>query len=273
MLLLQIALLLVIRSNETALNERNILPNRLASTLIGPHHVRIQHMNVITHRNIVIDTYTPHFSWQLADEYGDDTNRPIRGVQQMGYHILVHNVGTGQRMWDSEQVRSSSSSHILYRGALFTSDTRYTVSIKYYTEQHESQWYTAPFRTALFSLTDWMGEWIGSDDINMNQLRTVANLKSVTIQSATAFISGIGYYHLYIEGQLIDPSRRLDVGWTTYQQRTLYTSFDLTNAMNSSTEHIGIGIVLGQGWYNRQQWEISLGAHNALAEQYGRLVR
>ncbi|CAF1267510.1 unnamed protein product [Rotaria sordida] len=103
----------------------------------------------------------------------------------------------------------------------------------------------------------------------MNQLRTVVNLKTTTIQSATAFISGIGYYHLYIEGQLIDPSRRLDVGWTTYQQRTLYASYDLTKVINTTTGRIGIGIILGQGWYNRQQWEISLGARTVLAEHYG----
>ena len=37
-----------------------------------PHHIRIQHTNVETHSDIVIDTQTPHFSWQLADEYDND---------------------------------------------------------------------------------------------------------------------------------------------------------------------------------------------------------
>ncbi|CAF2831527.1 unnamed protein product [Rotaria sp. Silwood2] len=225
-------------------------------------------MDVNTHPDIVIDTHTPHFSWQLANEY-DDGGHLVRGIQQVGYHILVHDAVTSQLMWNSDYVSSSSCSHILYAGARFTSDTRYTVTIRYYTTEHESQWYTANFRTALFSLNDWTGQWIGSDEINMNQLRTVVNLKSITIQSATVFISGIGYYQLYIEGQLIDPSRRLDVGWTTYQQRTLYASYDLIKVINTTSQQIGIGIVLGQGWYNRQQWAISLGAHTVLAEKYG----
>jgi alpha-L-rhamnosidase len=268
MLVLHIVLFLIIQTNIVALNGLQILGNRSSSTLIKPHHVRIQHMDVTTHPDIVIDTHTPHFSWQLADEYDDDGHL-IKGVQQVGYHIQVHNVITGQLMWNSDYIRSSSSSHILYAGTPFTSDTRYTATIKYFTTKHESQSYTVHFRTALFSLTDWTGQWIGSDDINMNQLRTVVNLKLVAIQSATAFISGIGYYHLYIEDQLIDPSRRLDVGWTTYQQRTLYTSYDLTNVMHTTTGSIGIGVVLGEGWYNRQQWEISLGARTALSEYYG----
>ena len=259
MFMLPIIFLLIMQNNNVAFSK--------LATAIRAHHVRIQHMDVATHPDIVIDTHTPHFSWQLANEYNDD--RSTRGVQQTGYRIMVENHLTGESMWNSDYVRSSSSSHIIYRGTPFTSDTRYTVSIKYYSANHESEWYTAHFRTALFSLADWAGQWIGSDDMNMNQLRTTVPLRSATIQSATAFISGVGYYHLYVEDQLIDPSRRLDVGWTTYQQRTLYTSYDLTTIMKTMTGSIGLGIVLGQGWYNRQQWAISLGALTALAEHYG----
>ena len=264
---LQIILLLILQSNHVALSKLQMQDDYFSPILIRPHHVRIQHMDVTTHPDIVIDTHTPHFSWQLANEY--DANQSTRGIKQIGYHIVVRNHMTGQLIWDSDYVPSSSSSHVFYRGAPLTSDTRYTVAIKYYTAEYESDWYTAHFRTALFSLADWTGQWIGNDDMNMNQLRTTVNLKTATIQSATAFISGIGYYHLYVEGQLIDPSRRLDVGWTTYQQRTLYTSYDLTKILKTMSGPIGIGIVLGQGWYNRQQWVISLGARTTLAEHYG----
>ena len=237
------------------------------SSTIVPHHVRIQHIDVDTHPDIVIDTQTPHFSWQLADEYDDDGHK-IRGIQQQAYHILVTARMNGEIVWDSGYVPSSSSTHILYTGVLFTSDTRYTVMIKYYTRQHHSHWYTAHFRTALYSLTDWTGQWIGSNYINMNQLRTVTTIKPTQVQSASAFISGIGYYQLYVEGELMDPSRRLDVGWTTYQQRTLYTSYDLTGVLNT-TGSKGIGIMLGQGWYNRQQWVVGPGARPDLSNDYG----
>jgi hypothetical protein len=102
----------------------------------------------------------------------------------------------------------------------------------------------------------------------MNQLRTVTTIKLTTVQCVTASISTIGYYQLYIEGELIDKSRRLDVGWTTYQQRTLYTSCDLTSVLNTKGPK-GLGIMLGQGWYNRQQWAIGLGPRIELALEYG----
>jgi len=239
-----------------------------ASILITPRHVRIQHIDVDTHPDIVIDIHTPHFSWQLAQQY-DQHGQSIRNIQQHAYHIYVTVLNTGETIWDSGYVVSPLSTHIHYAGPAFTSDTRYTINIKYYTtQQYESQWYTAHFRTGLFSLSDWSGQWIGSDDINMNQLRKVIDLKLTTIQSATAFISGIGYYQLFVEGELIDPSRRLDIGWTTYQQRTLYTSYDLTSVLNTSRSK-GIGITLGQGWYNRQQWVIGPGARPDLSNQYG----
>ncbi len=257
MLSLLLILLLTVTSNGHYPQRSNRLNTQsFSSSLIKPHHVRIQHIDVDTHPDIVIDVQTPHFSWQLAHQYDDDDGHLIRDIQQQAYHIFVTAVVNGEVVWDSGYVPSSSSTHILYAGAPFTSDTRYTVTIKYYTAQHESQWYTARFRTALFSLTDWTGQWIGSNNINMNQLRTVTTIKSTTVQSATAFISGIGYYQLYVEGELIDKSRRLDVGWTTYQQRTLYASYDLTGVLNT-TGTKGVGIVLGKGWYNRQQWHYS----------------
>ena len=260
-LLLTILLLFIIQHSDS-LNFRSF-----SSTSIKPHHVRIQHIDVDTHPDIVIDVQTPHFSWQLAHEYDDDGHL-IRDIQQQAYHIYVTAVVNGEVVWDSGYVPSSSSTHIRYAGVSFTSDTRYTVTIKYYTQQHESQSNTADFRTALFSLTDWSGQWIGSENINMNQLRTVTTIKSTPVQSATAFISGVGYYHLYVEGELMDKSRRLDVGWTTYQQRTLYTSYDLTSVLNTPGPK-GLGIMLGQGWYNRQQWAIGQGPRIELSLNYG----
>jgi len=236
--------------------------------LIKPIHVRIQHIDVDTHSDIVIDIQTPHFSWELANEY-DDYGQRIRNIEQIGYHIYVNTVTNDEIIWNSGYVRSSLSTHILYEGKPLKSDTRYKINIKYQTNQHGSEWFSAYFRTGLFSLDDWSGEWIGSESMNMNQLRTVINLKSNPIRSATAFISGVGYYHLFIEGEIIDPSRRLDVGWTTYQQRTLYTSFDLTSILNTTSGLKGIGVVLGQGWYNKQQWAIGQGPRIELSLNYG----
>jgi hypothetical protein len=48
------------------------------------------------------------------------------------------------------------------------------------------------------------------------------------IKSAIVFISGLGYYEFYLNGNNVDPSRKLDPGWTTFEKRTLLATFDVT---------------------------------------------
>jgi hypothetical protein len=154
MLPLLTILLLFVKINSEYLQDSN--PSNIKSSsslLIIPHYVLIQHIDVDTHSDIVIDVQTPHFSWQLAHDY-DNGGHLIRDIQKQAYNIYITAVVSGQVIWDTGYVPSSLSKHILYAGGPFTSDTHYTVTIKYYTKQHESQWYAAHFRTALFSLTD-----------------------------------------------------------------------------------------------------------------------
>jgi hypothetical protein len=36
---------------------------------------------------------------------------------------------------------------------------------------------------------------------------------------------------LYLNGQSVDPSRKLDPGWTTYEKRTLFATYDLSTTL------------------------------------------
>jgi alpha-L-rhamnosidase len=64
----------------------------------------------------------------------------------------------------------------------------------------------------------------------MNELRKEFMVPNASpIKSAIAYISGIGYYELYLNGHKVDPSRKLDPGWTSYEKRTLVASYDLTS--------------------------------------------
>ena len=53
----------------------------------------------------------------------------------------------------------------------------------------------------------------------MNELRKEFIVPNTSpIKSAIVYISGIGYYELYLNGNKVDPSRKLDPGWTTYEK-------------------------------------------------------
>jgi hypothetical protein len=47
---------------------------------------------------------------------------------------------------------------------------------------------------------------------------------------ARVFISGVGYYELFVNGQRVGDSQ-LDPGWTTYNKRVLYNVYDVTSLL------------------------------------------
>jgi len=68
-----------------------------------------------------------------------------------------------------------------------------------------------------------------------------------SIESASIHISGLGHYELYINGEQIG-DRFLSPGWTYYQKRILYNSFDITEELKKGGN--AIGVIVGNGFYN-----------------------
>ena len=67
------------------------------------------------------------------------------------------------------------------------------------------------------------------------------------IQSATAFICGLGYYELYINGKRAG-DHILDPGFTDYSKEVLHVTYDVTEYFKKGNNCIGI--ILGGGWYD-----------------------
>jgi alpha-L-rhamnosidase len=139
-------------------------------------------------------------------------------------------------IYDSGRVISNQSVNIWYDGPLLISDTRYTYSIQYWSSTGAiSEIVNGQFRTPLFNPKDeFTANWIGSRHINMNELRREFSIPE-NILSATVFMSGMGYGTLFVNGINVDPSRRLDPGWTTYTQRVLYVSYNITQFLKSQS--------------------------------------
>ena len=228
-----------------------------------PRSVRIDHRYVDSHADLVIDTQRPAFDWQLDEELQLNSAAPLRNVAQTAYRLVVTrhtpNASAELAHWDSGRVSSSRSVHVLYEGPAFASDATYGYALMYWSSSGAaSGWAVGHFRTALLGVdgSEWRGQWIGSDAINMNQLRRAFTLPSDAVR-ATVFYSGVGYSELWLDGAKVDPSRVLDPGWTQYYRRCLYASFDLTPRLTAG-EH-ALGVVLGDGWYSRQPQLLSDG--------------
>ena len=68
-----------------------------------------------------------------------------------------------------------------------------------------------------------------------------------SIESARINISGLGHYELYINNNRIG-DRFLSPGWTNYQKRILYNSFDITEQLKEGGN--AVGVLVGNGFYN-----------------------
>lgn len=74
------------------------------------------------------------------------------------------------------------------------------------------------------------------------------------IRSARAYIAGLGYYKLYLNGRRVG-DHELDPAFTVYDKTDLYATYDVTQALRSGDNAIGVS--LGRGYYamtNPDEW-------------------
>lgn len=67
------------------------------------------------------------------------------------------------------------------------------------------------------------------------------------VKRATAYICGLGYNELSINGHKVD-DHMLDPGWTRYDRRSLYVTHDVTPYLNAGAN--ALGVILGTGHYD-----------------------
>lgn len=206
--------------------------------LLRPFDVRIDHYKADTIRDLVINTPRPRFSWKVPviDHVSE------RNIQQIAYQFQLQLCSTAtlnnKFEYDTGYVHSAQSIHVPYTGYNdLMPATNYCFHLRIWSTASKqptawTKWIR--FRTSIFDLHNYVTKkenlfWIGSTQINMNELRKEFMVPNVSpIRMAIAYISGIGYHELFLNGNKVDPSRKLDPGWTTYTKRTLLVSFDLT---------------------------------------------
>jgi hypothetical protein len=222
---------------------------------------------------LAINTASPHFSWQLQSAQ--------RNVLQTAYRILVADKmellqkNTGN-IWDSKKINSNRSIQIEFKGIKITAATKYFWKVLVWDNKNTMAWSEpANFTTGLFTEKEWSGaKWIGYEEmpdslytvpgvhspdikkkLGLNKLkqRTIIPLfrKTFTadkeIANATAYISGLGQYECSINGQKVGNSF-LAPGWTDYNKRVLYNTYDVTALIKKGEN--AIGVIAGNGFYN-----------------------
>jgi alpha-L-rhamnosidase len=197
-----------------------------------------------------MDVLQPRFSWQLVSDK--------RNTRQVAYEIRVgvdpDKLQKGKDLfWGSGKKDSDSSVHVVYEGQGLQSGTKYFWQVRVWDNHGSVSAWSIPafWQTGLLSVSDWKAKWIkpgfAEDSI---QRPSPLFRKEFTIQkkirSATAHITAFGLYEASLNGERIGKDY-LSPGWTSYNKRLPYQTYDLTGSVKTGKN--AIAVTLGSGWY------------------------
>jgi len=181
---------------------------------------------------IAIDTAKPRLSWILKS---NDSNR--RGLKQTAYQILVSsslsnlNNNNGD-LWDTGKHSSDQSIQIEYNGSALRAEKDCFWKVRIWNENDVATAWSAPaqWKMGLITSADWdAAKWIRHSDGSSQVSPLLRNEFQVrkTIKSAYAYICGLGYYEMYLNGSKVG-DHVLDPAQTNYEKYSYYVTYDIT---------------------------------------------
>lgn len=225
-----------------------------------------------------IDVILPRFSWKLVSS--------TRNTMQKSYQIQVakdEKFSKKSVVWSSNEVASDASHLIDYQGSNLQPRQRYFWKVKVsdnFGNAAESA--VNFFEMGLLSANDWQAKWIEPEksgfDVKKQQPAPLIRKEFVTkpkgkIASARLYVTSRGLNEIYINGQRVGKDV-LSPGWTAYQARIQYFTYNVTHLVQAGNN--AIGAMLGDGWYrgylvwetNRNVWGEKLALLSQLVIKY-----
>ena len=204
-----------------------------------------------------VETPQPRFGWVLHSHE--------RGQMQSACQIIVAGTedklaaGVGDK-WDSGKLASEQSVNVAYQGSPLTSGERCYWKLRCWDRSGRVGPWSRPawFEMGLLGQDDWKGKWIGMDmqgspykpgEAPAPLLRREFGIAK-PIKRARAYVSGIGWCELYINGRKVG-DRVLDPAISDYSKRVLYVSHDVTDRLAQGMNVVGVA--LGNGWYSNHK--------------------
>lgn len=196
------------------------------------------------------DNSKPLFSWQMNDS--------STGAQQKAFQVLVASspdlLKEGKAdLWDSDR-QESPVNRVQYKGRSLQSCRQYFWTVRIWDEQEKASQFAQPamFETAYLNASEWKGKWITNTEDTASRPSPYfrKNIEpKAGLKRATAYVAGVGYHELYVNNQKVGDNF-LEPGYTRFDRRVLYLTYDITSLLNKGQN--GIGVLLGNGWYNVQ---------------------
>jgi alpha-L-rhamnosidase len=203
-----------------------------------------------------VDHRNPMLGWILSSAR--------RGTRQSAYRILVsrdpqslrHGLG---ELWDSGKVDSDNSTDVVYAGAAPSSGEVCYWQVCVWDERGQaSPWSEmGHWQVGLLDTSEWHAQWISAPPNEMAAAPLFRRDFSISgkIKRATAYIYGLGWYELYLNGtkvgdQVLAPPN------SHYDRVNLYDTYDVTTLLRHNGN--AVGVMLGGGYdstYSRWGWK------------------
>ena len=243
-----------------------------------------------------MDVASPRLEWINVAAAGE------RGQAQRAWQVQAsaakETLGTASGVWDSGKVVSPESTQIGYAGKPLPPCQRTWWRVRVWDRADKASEWSAPafFETGMLG-QPWQATWIGApwqqedgkDDADAAPLLRVGFELPQGIVQARAYVTGVGYFELYVNGQKVgddvltpaqtDYGKRenIKVGHPVDPvfsgHRVLYLTYDVTSLLKPGAN--AVGAMLGNGWYNRhdkREGELGYGAPRFLMELHIRLA-
>lgn len=200
-----------------------------------------------------LDEKAPVLSWRVEADG--------RGRSQKAYAIQVATDAQFTRtVWERNRV-AREDMQAVYAGRALMACTRYYWRVRVWDDRGEaSSWSPAAwFETGLMEPSAWKGKWITADPARANKktapspmMRRVVVLPAAPVR-ARLYITALGMVLARVNGRPVGPDVLLP-GWSSYNKRVLYATYDVTDLMTEG-ENV-LGAILGEGWYRGNlAWE------------------
>ena len=193
---------------------------------------------------IGLDVTQPRFSWQLQSDR--------RNVMQTAYEIVVAPHPSFKAIvWSSGKINADQSVHVPYGGPALQAGHTYYWTLKVWDDKGKMAGASAQWTMGLLNQSDWKAKWIspGFVEDTINRPSPIFRKEFICakkIRYATAYITSHGLYQASINGKKVGDAY-LTPGWTSYNKRLQYQTYDITNLLQQGNN--AIGVVLGNGWY------------------------
>ena len=224
---------------------------------------------------IGVDKLNPNLSWKLYCKESDKNQTAYQIIVASSPELLRENLGD---LWNSGKVESRENLNIQYAGKTLLSNTKYYWKLRVWDEDGlESEWSPSGFwTTGILKQKDWRAKWISNkfaqvsakrepfykydekrsfidSDTSAIYYRKIFLAKD-NIKMATAYITGLGYFELYLNGKKVG-NHVLDPVFTDYQKTVKYLAYDITSKLESQGPNT-VAAVLGNGFYNHNERDL-----------------